>query len=77
MKLQAYVEDNKTYSTAADAPEAQPEPEATLPQPSSKSNNPSAVIPTSTGFTIGGTDAFVIPFLCLTATKLFLYQIQT
>ncbi|XVF49440.1 hypothetical protein PTKIN_Ptkin04bG0012200 [Pterospermum kingtungense] len=71
MKLQVNVEDDKTASTVA-APEAQPG--ATIPQPSSKSNNPSTVIPTSSGFAIGGADGLVIAFLCLTATKLFLYQ---
>ncbi|XVF49446.1 hypothetical protein PTKIN_Ptkin04bG0012700 [Pterospermum kingtungense] len=70
-KLQVNVEDDKTASTVG-APEAQPG--ATLPQPASKSNNPSTVIPTSRAFAIGGTDTLVVAFLCLTATKLFLYQ---
>ncbi|XWS47717.1 hypothetical protein CRYUN_Cryun13aG0008200 [Craigia yunnanensis] len=71
MKLQVNVEDDKTSSTVG-APEAQPG--ATLPQPSSKSNNPSTVIPTSSGYIIGGIQSLVIAFICLTATKLFLYQ---
>ncbi|XVE63837.1 hypothetical protein DITRI_Ditri07aG0053000 [Diplodiscus trichospermus] len=71
MKLQVNVEDNQTSSTVA-APQAQPG--ATLPQPSSKSNNPSAVIPSSRGYTNGGTESLIIAFLCLTARMLFLLQ---
>ncbi|XWS60149.1 hypothetical protein CRYUN_Cryun07bG0009800 [Craigia yunnanensis] len=78
MKLQVNVEDDKTSSTVG-APEAQPgaklpQPGATLPQPgaSSKSNNPSTVIPTSSGYIIDGIESLIIAFLCLTATKLFL-----
>ncbi|XP_022716248.1 stellacyanin-like [Durio zibethinus] len=65
MKLQVNVEGDQTSSTVV-APQA---------QPSSKSNNnPSTVIPTSRGCTIGGTESLVIAFLCLTVKKLFLYQ---
>ncbi|OMO52247.1 Plastocyanin-like protein [Corchorus olitorius] len=72
MKLQVDVQDDQANSTVG-APQAQPG--AALPQPSSKSNNPSTVIPTSNGFVIGGTGLFVIPFLSLIATMLILVKI--
>ena len=71
MKLQVKVEDDQTSSTI-DAPETQPG--ATLPQPSSKRNNPSIVIPTSSGYIIGGIESLIMAFICLTAAMLFLFQ---
>ncbi|KAK6250392.1 hypothetical protein QUC31_007908 [Theobroma cacao] len=72
MKLQVNVEDDQA-STTAGAPEAQPG--ATFRQPSSKSNNPSTVIPTSSGFVVGGIGSLVIALLHLMATMLILAQI--
>ncbi|XP_022737365.1 uncharacterized protein LOC111290341 [Durio zibethinus] len=71
MKLQVNVEGDQTSSTVG-APEAQPG--TTLPQPASKNNNPSIVIPTSSGYIIGGIQCLIIALLCLTATMLFLFQ---
>ncbi|XP_022738746.1 blue copper protein-like [Durio zibethinus] len=71
MRLQVNVEGDQTSSTVG-APEAQPG--TTLQQPASKTNNPTTVIPTSSGYIIGGIQSLIIAFLCLTATMLLLFQ---
>lgn len=67
MKLKVDVHEK---STSVGVPEAQPEGAATLPQPSSKSDNSSTVIPTSTGYINGGFQSQLIAFICLTAATL-------
>ncbi|MBA0756254.1 hypothetical protein Gogos_021220, partial [Gossypium gossypioides] len=67
MKLKVDVNEKLT---SVGAPQAQSEGAATLPQPSSKSNNPSTIIPTSTGYINGGFQSQLIAFICLTAAML-------
>ncbi|KAG8484754.1 hypothetical protein CXB51_023632 [Gossypium anomalum] len=67
MKLKVDVDEK---STTVGAPQAQSEGAATLQQPSSKSNNLSTVIPTSTGYINGGFQSQLIASICLTAAML-------
>uniref|UniRef100_A0A2P2PKG5 Phytocyanin domain-containing protein n=1 Tax=Rhizophora mucronata TaxID=61149 RepID=A0A2P2PKG5_RHIMU len=64
MKLKVKVEGNQT-SPPVGAPQAQPQTQGTVKQPSSKSNNP--VIPTSAGFVHGGWDSLQMAFLSFVA----------
>ncbi|CAK7335871.1 unnamed protein product [Dovyalis caffra] len=72
MKLQVNVEGNKANSPIG-SPRAQPG--GTLSQPSSKSNNPASVIPTSAGFAYGGRDSIVMAFIGSVATMLWVVQV--
>ncbi|GAV72648.1 Cu_bind_like domain-containing protein [Cephalotus follicularis] len=67
MKLQVNVLTNST----AGAPQAQ----STLPQPSSKTNSPSAILPSTGVVHNNGRDSFVMVFLGFMATMLWMVQI--
>ncbi|XVF08534.1 hypothetical protein REPUB_Repub07fG0011100 [Reevesia pubescens] len=72
LKLKVNVEGNNQTSSTVGAPKAA-QPGTTLPQPSSKSNNPATVIPTSNAYNIHGIESLAIAFLCsMVATMLHL-----
>jgi hypothetical protein len=73
MKLQVNVDDNQANPPIG-APQAQPAG-GTLTQPSSKSNNPASVIPTSVGSVYGGRDCIVMAFLGFVATMFWVVQV--
>ncbi|KAF5743621.1 hypothetical protein HS088_TW08G00206 [Tripterygium wilfordii] len=62
MKLQVNVEDNQTAASPAGAPQAPPGTR-TVPPSSSKNNNPSSVVPTSTGSVLHERESAVMAFL--------------
>ncbi|KAJ4846491.1 hypothetical protein Tsubulata_039977, partial [Turnera subulata] len=72
MKLQVNVESNGANSPVA-APEAQPG-DNTVTNPSSKSNNPSSVVPTSSGFIYSERDSLVVAIPGLVAAILLMLQ---
>ncbi|GMJ13670.1 hypothetical protein like AT5G07475 [Hibiscus trionum] len=76
MKLQVNVEGDRASSTVG-APEAQPQPRDTTPNPSSKNNDPTTVIPSSDGFTNGGIGSLILilAFLFMASTALDLFHI--
>ncbi|MBA0761678.1 hypothetical protein Gotri_024292 [Gossypium trilobum] len=76
MKLQVNVLEDDKKSATVGAPEAQPQPQATIPKPSSKTNNPSSTAtPSSDGFINGGIGSLIIAFLFMVSTMFGLFQI--
>ncbi|KAG6788130.1 hypothetical protein POTOM_004184 [Populus tomentosa] len=73
MKLQVNVEDNHANPPTG-APQAQPAG-GTVTQPSSKSNNPASVTPTSAGSVYGGRECIVMAFLGFVATMFWVVQV--
>lgn len=63
MKLRVNVEDDGSAKSPIGSPEAQPG--SSLPRPSSKNDNPVALVPTSTGFLRAGKVSFLQPFLAV------------
>lgn len=76
MKLQVSVPEDDKKSVTVSAPEAQPEPQATIPTPSSKTNNSSSTVtPSSDGFINGGIGSLTIAFLFMVSTMFGLFYI--